>query len=262
VENGTVEFCTVYDNWAVQIYVDLSRHIDVKHNLVYGTKNNEYQRYPSASGNAIAASCELADSAWGFDINVYGNLIAGSGGGIHFWNGKQVIKDVKIFNNTVVETYRSDGTQKGLNIGSQYKDHQVKNNIFVQSKGTLASVPNAGTYEHNLWNKTPSYQAQGPGDVVGEPFLANMSALVNLKAGGLSVSDFALLSKSPAIEAGTELESQFRQLLDCEKTDLQKGIVVLMDQKNTGKNWEIGADVSGYTSAILPQKIDLTLTNN
>jgi hypothetical protein len=151
------------------------------------------------------------------------------------------VTNTRIYNNTIVETNFFEGRSLLL-VTSDLSDHIVKNNIFIQTDGTIANVPSAGTYAHNLWSKTPEADAQGEGDVIGDPLLVKTSGWNNLVSGAVRGSGFALQSTSPAINAGIPLGAEFKNIPDCDRC-VWPTKVMLMDQDSQGSEWEIGADI-------------------
>jgi Right handed beta helix region len=241
-----VEQCTVYDNRAVQIYCMWSTNVTIKYNLIYGTNNSEFHRYPGAAGHGIV----IAKESWysgnpatqGRNFKIYGNLVAGTFGGIQLWGDSAAMPEAKVYNNAVVESHSSDNSHICFKVGNAYTDHIVKNNIFLQTNGTIASVPSSGTYANNLWSKTPEADAQGVGDVIGDPQLTKTSGWDSITAESLDGSEFALQSTSPAIDAGTPFGLEVNHIPECNKS-VWLAQIVLMDQDKQGSGWEIGADI-------------------
>ena len=243
--NVTVEYCTVYDNRALQIYADTTKDVTIRYNLAYGTRNATYNtRYTgTTAGTGISVAVEAPAVGYGDGAEIYGNLVADCLHGLEIWD----ITNVKIYNNTVVEAYYYNSTPTLLMIDGSLTDHIVRNNIFIQTNGTIAVVPNAGTYSNNLWSKTPEADAQGEGDVIGSPLLAKTSGWNSLTAGAVDGSEFVLQDSSPAINVGVDLGSPYN--LGLNPTSTWPDSVSTLDQDGYGI-WEIGGFV--YTGTILP----------
>ena len=236
--NVIIEYCVVYDNMSAQIYADVTKDIIIRYNLVYGTRNETYNlRCPDFTcGTGIGVSMEVSEPGYGDGANIYGNFVADC------YSGLIVdMTNAKIYNNTFVEANISD-TRPLLRIKNNLTDHIMKNNIFVQTNGIIANVPNAGTYANNLWSKTPEADAQGAGDVIGDPLLVKTSGWNNLVSGAVRGSGFALQSTSPAINVGIPLGAEFKNVPDCDRCVWPTN-VMLMDQDSQGSEWEIGADI-------------------
>ena len=238
--NVIIEYCSVYDNRALQIYADNSKDVIIRYNLAYGTRNETYNtRYPgSTAGPGISIAVEVPTPGYGDGAEIYGNFVADCYHGLVIGN----VTNTVAYNNTVVEAYVTDSTPLLFYVDNRLTDHIVKNNIFIQTNGTIADVPSGGTYANNFWSKTPEADAQGAGDVIGNPLLAKTSGWNSLVAGAVRGPGFALQSTSPAINAGILLGTEFKNIPDCDRC-VWPTKVMLTDQDSQGSGWEIGADI-------------------
>jgi hypothetical protein len=168
--------------------------------------------------------------------------------------------DVEVYNNTFVEYNSAVPNSALLFIGNPLTGHNIKNNIFLQTSGTIAIAPSAGTYAYNLWSKTPEADAQGEGDVIGDPLLVKTSGWNSLVAGAVRGSGFALQSTSPAINAGISLGAEFKNIPDCDRC-VWPTKVMIMDQDSQGSGWEIGADIHVANPTALDPPINVKIVS-
>jgi F5/8 type C domain/Fibronectin type III domain/Right handed beta helix region len=231
---ATVEYCEIYGNPRLQLYLCCSGNSIVRYNLIYGTTNG--------NGPGIWVSNEewCYDYGEGSGHKIYGNLVANTR--YNFWiggNRTRPTDKITAYNNTFVEaTEYGVKVESGTNAG-----HVFKNNIIWQTDGQIANIPGGRvTCDYNLWSRIPDVDAQGPNDpTYALPQLAKTSGWNNLTGGELNGSDFTLQSTSPAIDEGTDLGSPYDQGLDPASTWPDN--VFTLDQNNYGSGWEIGAYV-------------------
>lgn len=245
LDNGSsdalVEYCEIYGNPKLNLYLVCAKNHTIRYNLIYGTNNGK--------GPGIWLSSEPTNCNVSFDgyHKIYGNLVANTT--INLWIAGAAGREVKscvIYNNTFVESTCGlpSGAALQVNNGTG-GGHIFKNNIIWQTDNTIASVPSGKmTCDYNLWSKEPDNDdikgAHDPTYTV--PQLAKTSGWNNLKGEGLKLSDFALEPTSPVIDKGSTLSAEFDDTLDCDKS-VWPAQVVLKDQAKQGSGWEIGADI-------------------
>lgn len=176
-EHTIVENNVIYGNRLTQVHFAESNYATVRNNVIYGTErpdvSNKY-----GYGVGVDIMCELwyDGSNWDRGHEVYGNFIANTKVGIRVgWQkGKNDnyntnrIKDVKIYNNTVVEPSSVENVvenKKHLFHALHIKDNGyigndiiIKNNVFWQRSGQISYGrvnPNKVDMSHNLWSRSP-----------------------------------------------------------------------------------------------------------
>ena len=246
------EYNVVYNNRAVEIYLNECKNIVVRHNIIYGVSDTTYWRGGAPSAGIIINNESSSAFPAGYDggHKIYGNLVAYCGSNLDVWSGQPGnFKDIKVYNNTFVE-----GHGRSINIGSNISNWEFKNNIIWQTNGTIGRVPSSGiTVDYNLWSREPENNAKGQHDpAYAAPKLAKTSGWNSLRGGDIDGSEFALQSTSPAKDAGTPLGAEFDDIAECNKS-VWPAQIVLMDQDKQGSGWEIGADVHvGNPTALDP----------
>jgi len=254
--NAIIEYCEIYGNPKVQLYLCASTNNIIRYNLIYGTNNG--------SGSGIYFSHE---SQWVSDYGnpivsnskVYGNLVANTNQNIAIGgaNHRQVT-NVQVYNNTLVEALEC-----GLRVASGTGGgHIFKNNIIWQTNKQIANIPSRKvTRDYNLWSRDPG-NARGAHDPSYTlPKLTKTSGWNSLSGGDLDGSEFALQSASSAIDAGIPIGAEFDNIPECNKS-VWSGQIVVMDQDNQGSGWEIGADIHVTNSTALDPPTGLTIANS
>ena len=265
----------IYDCKGMGIYLDHAQHATVKNNLIYYTNNTAYWRHATKPSPGIVFTDEEAQGSnhLARDITITNNLIANCGEGITLWSGTNNDNDpalinVVIANNTIVELYSTDGSQRAIRLeaSSRHSNTIIKNNIFWQSAGQIAYVtadPDL-VFSNNLWSMPQAdvdNDAKGSGDVYGQvPRLAKTTGWNSLTAGSLNGSEFNLQTTSPAIDAGTRISGEFETIPECEDS-VWPTQIVLVNQDNQGSGWEIGADIHVTNSTALDSPTDLRISS-
>jgi parallel beta-helix repeat protein len=185
-DNILIEGNTVYNNWAVNIYLDTCSFATIRNNIVYYTSDKQYWRHPvegyTGSGIFYADEGNIPGHPIGHDIDIYNNIVVAVGTGIQFGApyapGAASINVNIIYNTIIVNTTYAWST--GIYIPGAYTGYYNVNTII---KNNLVDIVNTGgyvmgtdsltglTFSHNQWSVTPTYS--GPGDVVGNPLLSN-----------------------------------------------------------------------------------------
>ena len=232
--NATVEYCEIYGNPQLQLYLVNSTNNTVRYNVIYGTDNGR------GSGIWICNEAQWKTPVLLTNNKIYGNVVANTTNNLWIAGTTgRLVKNVTVYNNTFVEATFINIRMEAMTGG----DHVFKNNIIWQTNGTIANVPSRKmTCAYNLWSRNPDNDAKGAHDpTYALPKLIKTSGWNSLKGGDLDGSEFALQSSSPAINAGTPLAA-FDDIPECDKS-VWPAQVVLMDQNIQGSGWEIGADI-------------------
>jgi hypothetical protein len=253
--SGTIfEDNQVYENWAVNIYSSCTKDVIIRRNLVYNTTDTSIWRNGGNPGGIVFGSEDYCKNAsYNSNIQIYDNIIANTGQNIGYWGngGLAPLSGVKIYNNTLVEAYNPGGTPVSISLDSNITNAEIKNNIILQSTGTVASIPSSGvTCDYNLWSRQPPAAARGAHDPdYGDPQLAKTSGWSSLTAGSLKGSEFSLKANSPAIKAGTNLGAAYSTILDLDSSDYSKNETTLKIQPTDSTKWDIGADIYNSSSS-------------
>ena len=254
--NAIVEYCKIYGNRKIQLYLCACTNNIIRYNLIYGTNkgsgtgiyfNHESQWVPTV-GNPLVSNSK-----------VYGNLIANTNTNLSIaGNAYRRVTNVQVYNNTIVES-KGNGfiVQKETGGG-----HIFKNNIIWQTDGQIANIPSGKVAcDYNLWSRTPDADARGAHDpVYALPKLTKTSGWNSLSGGDLDGSEFALQSASPAIEAGIRMPNgaEFGYIPECNKS-VWPTQIVLIEQDSQGSGWEIGADIHVVNSTALDHPTNLKI---
>jgi hypothetical protein len=259
-DGATIEYCAIYGNYRVQVYVVCARNSTIRHNLIYGTTGNR-----GFAGIAFNQENWCYHASYLSDSNTYGNLIANSDKSLIIWGtAAQPVRDVCVYNNTFVEADKT-----GIQVDSGGSGHIFKNNIIFQSSGTVASVASGvATFDYNLWSQDPlDSDAKGANDLTyASPVLEKTSNWTSLASGDLDGTEFALQGTSTAIDAGDTLPSAYENAIRKTGTDYTADpITVVILKQGDYSSWEIGGfiyDAGGTGGNSCPVgTIDLPASN-
>jgi parallel beta-helix repeat protein len=244
--DNIIEDNLVYGNRAAQIYIGWGYNNIVRRNLCYGTTDTDFHRHTGFVGEGIG----INDEAWhGVALtgnnSVYGNLVAFCKYGIHIGTAHvdSVFRDSEVYGNVFV-----DNDMNFFVTAGPWENSYIKNNISVCYSGNCtnysgqSSTPGL-TWDYNLWSSAVSGAATGANDVIGDPIFNKTSGWQSLTAGDLDGTEFSLQDTSPAINAGTPLDSEFGYAPDCDMSNWKTGNIKLISQDTQGSGWEIGADI-------------------
>ncbi len=223
-----IEDNVLYDNFALQLYVNRVQDVIIQRNLIYHTDDPQFQRGGDPS-QCIVLNNELVDdvSILVNNILIQNNVITGCKTNIAIWGGQSdefSVRDVQILHNTLVDTHtNTDADTFALAISSNatLSNITVERNIIFQSNGNVGSAPalSTVTFANNLWSHAPPATMRGNGDLVADPRLA---ASVNpLTPGKVEIDWFKPLSNSPATSKNIgpfEYLSQRRSTSDASNT--------------------------------------------
>lgn len=196
--NGTViENNIAYDNYSTNIYLSDSTNVLCQGNFVYMTSGSYTAGYGAHVGIMMGDEVYRPPSA---NIVVINNIAYNNKRNFFWWQGDRGggLVNGLIANNTFVNSTFEAGVV--INQGSHQSTRFINNIIVQDGSLPVASIAaNAQlTMSNNLWSKTPSGAASGPGDVVGDPLLAKVGSLY-------AVDWYRLLVGSPAIDKALSL---------------------------------------------------------
>lgn len=195
----TIEDCEIFNNFTQNLYVSDASYILVQRNIIYNTSN---PLIPPRNGNLTGISLfeEMAGhpNHDGYIIphssnnTIINNFLYNANIGVYTWNEPQVknpgFNNSIIANNTIVKGKISVGNLA-------HSNSQIRNNIFY---GTGNSIPTKVgiIFSNNCWATTPPENGSGPGDVIGDPEIAQTGTLL---PGKINAAFFKLLSSSQVI---------------------------------------------------------------
>lgn len=203
--NVIIEDNIIYNNFAVQLYVNRAQNVTIQRNLIYHTNDPTFRRGGDPSQCiSLNNEAETGASLSTKTIQIVNNVLVGCSRHIAFWAGESTnlsIEAVTIQNNTLVNAHSNFADKAySLTISNKVKTRNVRieRNIILQSSQNIGSVPaNIAIFAANLWSRTPPTNLQGAGDIVADPKLANPNAV--LRPGQVSIDWFKPLPSSPAI---------------------------------------------------------------
>jgi len=218
--HGLAEYNTVYDNRAVQMYLDSSGNITYRNNLIYGSYNPEYFRDSCVdySSFCIYITDESYDGNQDTRSNtIVNNLMANCCNGIRI--GGATDFDEQIFHNNTIVSCKT-----GISIaGNSYSDSEFKHNIIYQANGNMLysgpSTTSGLVWDYNHWSGVVGGDQSGEHDVIGVPDLRKKD-WENIVAGELRRSDFDLMDGSVDLEiCDNNIDDDSDGLTDCDDND-------------------------------------------
>jgi hypothetical protein len=203
---------TLYDNYALNLYVQQSSHVVVEQNLLYNSGDKAYFRGGAPSPCAVIDSEGLAQGAppaGGFgasDIVFRNNILQGCSTLLGLWQFKatNAYGDIRVLNNTFLRPY--PGGQSLESDMTTLTGFTFANNLVDATGGSIGPFPavTGMVLESNLWSTTPPPPLSGTGDVVTSNFgLTN--AAYQPSPGAFGTGVIRLLPSSPARDKGATL---------------------------------------------------------
>jgi|WetSurMetagenome_2_1015567.scaffolds.fasta_scaffold137832_1 hypothetical protein len=205
----TIEGNTSYNN-NTNVYISDTKYAVVKGNFFYCTPGNPLDLL--ATQNAVLVYEELGVpiplGAGGTrypssDNTFLNNIISGCDNNL-FATQNQAQNNLYAFNTFV----NSDTNRPGYNANVEFvvgnaSGQRFVNNLVYQSDNIAilqVDTPGIISFSHNLWSKAPasSFQASGPGDVIGDPKLS-------MTGSPFSPYWFKPTALSPAIDKGLSI---------------------------------------------------------
>jgi hypothetical protein len=197
VNNGLAAGNVLHDNYSLNMYMDNATNSRFEGNLTYTTYDEDFYRFGEPSTNIQMANEDIYDTSNPINNNtVINNILIGGRYGFHYGNylAGGGLKNVTIANNTI---YNAAWAAIAIDDDAGHENSLVVNNLIYQLDGNPLVVQpstDAVSFRHNLWYGGDPGDAVGPGDVVGNPHLA--------QPGGILPEDYWLMPHSPARDAG------------------------------------------------------------
>lgn len=209
VSNVWIEDNIVFNNFALQLYINRSSDVVVQRNLIYHTNDPDFRRGGNPS-QCISLNNEVVEgsSITVNNIKILNNVITGCSRNIGLWGGvdpASSFENISIKNNVLVNAHTNDADPAfGLSIvkKASMRNVEVLRNIILQDDGNVGRAPADAelSFSQNLWSQTPPSTMVGSGDFVADPLLANATA--PLVAGTVEAEWYMPLPSSPAVEHG------------------------------------------------------------
>lgn len=178
--NVLIEDNEIFDNFALQLYVNRVQNVVIQRNLIYHTDNPDFRRGGNPS-QCIVINNEIVDdvSMLVEHVTIKNNVITGCKANIAIWGGQSdefSVSHIRILRNTLVDTHTNTEVEGyGLDISPRatLDDVIVRHNIIVQFDGNVGNAPATTSlvFGHNLWSHVPPAAMQGEGDIVADPQL-------------------------------------------------------------------------------------------
>ncbi len=203
----TIEDNVIFNNFALQLYINRSRNVTVQRNLIYHTNDANFYRNGNPS-QCLVMNNEVVDRTdiMVKDITIRNNVMIGCSRNIALWGGEDPdfpFTNISITHNTLVNAHTNTDSRapqalvivKDANI----KNVAVERNIILQDNGNVGNAPAKATlsFEQNLWSHSPPDSMASANDVVGDPQLVNANAELT---GAVLAEWYAPLPTSPAVE--------------------------------------------------------------
>jgi hypothetical protein len=200
-DHGHVAHNTLHDNYSVELYMDNDTDTLYEKNFAYTTNDSHYYRF-----GVPASGIQMANESYGISnpLNsntAINNIIVGGGYGFYYGNygNGGGLKNTLIANNTF---YGAAKAMVHIDSDAGHSNTTFANNIFYQTNGKPQceyTPTSAITFKNNLWYGGSAGNCAGSADVNADPLLAN--------PGTATPTDYAQQNSSPAIDAGTTLDS-------------------------------------------------------
>lgn len=234
---------TLYDNFALNIYIHRSHSVYVARNLVYCTNDPDFHRGGNPPpGITINNETNFSGMITVDGVRIVNNLVTGCRQNFAIWSqGTELTSNVIVTHNTFVNATSNPGMAEAIGVTfatGNYKNIQFMNNIISQSAFNLGwSAGSSGiTYNNNLWSAPAHSSVAGAGDLVGNPAFVNGNGA--LQPGLVSAAWFKLQASSPAIDAGAfagQLDDHFSNLRglspDIGMHEHPDGVIQLLEEK-------------------------------
>jgi len=185
----------IYDNYAVELYIDKAKNIIVARNFIYNTGDPTYFRNGWACTGIMIADEVYQSYTPGHDRRIVNNILVGNGCNFMYWNtgltGTHLYNDIFV-NNTLVNP---QGTNIKIDSGAiPHSNVQIKNNIVTQTTGTLQNVAqDTGLiFANNLWSASVTGVAWGTNSIIGNPLFVGGSTY--------DPTSYKIQTTSPAID--------------------------------------------------------------
>lgn len=182
-----------HDNFTNNIYIHDETNVLCQRNFVYMDPSSYMHGYGENIGIMMGDERNIPSS----NITIINNISFSNRVNYALFTGTNVINNILIANNMFVNAVITGGVLfKG-----NHQNVIFKNNI-IQQDGNLPLImltlaPDV-TFSNNLWSKAPPPEAQGLGDIIGDPLLSRTGDLY-------SPEWFKLTSLSPAIDGAVSL---------------------------------------------------------
>ncbi|CAN7389609.1 right-handed parallel beta-helix repeat-containing protein [Paenibacillus sp. LjRoot153] len=186
----------IYDNYALEVYVDKAHDVTIQRNLIYNTGNAIYFRDGGPSMGIAIADEPFQSFTAGYNRKIINNFLKGNSKNFSYWNtglatGTRLDNDI-IAGNTFID---STSTNISITGGASHVNTRIENNIFKSNTGNLQLVDQTAglIFSNNCWSSAVTGVASNVNDVIGNPLLVG---------GTFGPDYFKLQGTSPCIAKG------------------------------------------------------------
>lgn len=209
VKDTIVEYNTVYDNRTYHIYIDASKYITIRYNLVYESSGMG----PDGARDSLIHSDNEVERGYCYigGSKIYGNLIAGGRVGITLQDSSGALNcgqdDNLIYNNTIVDCQTNFNF---LGDDASWSGNEVKNNISWtvtagDSNHSNDYSPSGVTWSHNNFDESVSGNA-ATNAVIDDPKLTKTSGWRSISPGSFDGTEWSLQESSINNNAGIPID--------------------------------------------------------
>ncbi|CAH1192434.1 hypothetical protein PAECIP111891_00298 [Paenibacillus allorhizoplanae] len=186
----------IYDNYALEVYVDKAHDVIIQRNFIYNTGNAIYFRGGSPSMGIAIADEPFQSFTAGYNRKIINNFLKGNSKNFAYWNtglatGTRLDNDM-IAGNTFID---STSTNISITGGASHVNTRIENNIFKSNTVSLQNVDQSAglIFSNNCWSSAVTGVASNVNDVIGNPLLVG---------GTFGPDYFKLQGTSPCIAKG------------------------------------------------------------
>jgi hypothetical protein len=195
---------TIWDNWAVGLYIEAITGATVEDNLIYATADSAYFRSGTPEFCTLIG-CETSQFANPKDLIFANNIVSGCSNLVNLvqYESATAYTNYAFYDNTLMNPYQG-GNALTSNM-TQLSEFTFQNNlVYAPGNSVVAgfNAPSSKTVGNNLWSAAPPSVLAGSGDVVtATPGLAN-AGYVPAPGGNFDASVIVLGASSAAIGKG------------------------------------------------------------
>lgn len=181
--NVWVQDNEIFDNYALQLYVNRSQQVMIQRNLVYCTNDAAFYRNGKVSpGIVLNNENSNAHSIAVNDVQVRNNIVAGCGQNFAVWGGqgrqKKGVSHVLIANNLLlngIANQKEAPVSEFYLVTAPHEQIVVKDNLILQAGQDSIIVPKSPeiVFAHNWWLHRPPDHVASASDMIGDPGLFN-----------------------------------------------------------------------------------------
>lgn len=176
--NVVIENNEIYDNYALQLYIQRSADVVVQRNLIYCTGDRDFYRGGQVSpGIVLNNEHQPADALSVDEVKILNNVVVGCGQNLGIWGGglqKNKVSNVLIAHNAFLNapfaTLPADKRELFIS-DTSHTNVLVANNIIIQNSADSVVVPESSEiiFKDNWWRYPPPATAASATDYIAMP---------------------------------------------------------------------------------------------